>query len=75
MMNKNRIRSIISYVTAFFVLFGIKILVNYFGNANLDVLEELKEALLATIVCFAVNFGLERKQKSEKRKDNTDKTA
>ena len=74
MMNKDRICSIISYIAAFFVLFGINILANYFGNADLDVVEELKEALLATIVCFAVNFGLERKHKSEKGKENTDKT-
>lgn len=73
-MKKYVIRSIISYLIAFFVLFGIKILVTYFRGNDLNVQEALSETILACSVCFIVNFCLLRKQKSEKEKDNTDKT-
>ena len=72
-MKQYVIRSILAYLISFFALFGIKILVTYFGGNDLNVPEELRETIFDSIVCFFINFFLWRKHKSEKEKDKTDK--
>ena len=73
-MKKHVIRSIFCYLMAALALFGFKILVAYFVSNDLNVLKELDETIFDSIILLPIYFFLRRKQKSEKEKNNTDKT-
>ena len=72
-MMKEKIRRLIDQILlTFFVCFGIRILFDYFGEGNVNVLEALLYSVIFSVVYVAIRSWLDRKHKAKNAENSED---
>ena len=72
-MMKEKIRRLIGPILlTFFVCFGIRILFDYFGEGNVNVLEALLYSVIFSVVYVAIRSWLDRKLKANNAENSED---
>ena len=73
-MMKEKIRRLIGPILlTFFVCFGIRILFDYFGEGNVNILEALLYSVIYSVLYVPVSSWLGRKHKANNAENSEDK--